>query len=272
MANFWRLVNKVIAKADVILEVIDARMVEETRNAEVESKVKGEGKPLIYVVNKCDLVNIEGLRKKIQHLNPCVFVSTTKHHGFTMLKDRILIEAHKRNIKKPRVGVLGYPNVGKSSVINTLKGSSAAKTSPESGFTRSLQNVRVGSSIMMIDTPGVFPYLENNKAAHVLTGVIDSGKAKDPDAAAMRIMEEHPGSVEGYFGVGAHDDGEITLGEIALKKGLLLKGGKPDIDRAARNILRLWQKGEIKEQALVLSKVNQRITFFRRKESQKPSR
>ncbi|MBI2139814.1 50S ribosome-binding GTPase [Candidatus Woesearchaeota archaeon] len=250
MANFWRLVNKVIAKADVILEVIDARMVEETRNAEVESKVKGEGKPLIYVVNKCDLVNIEGLRKKIQHLNPCVFVSTTQHHGFTMLKDRILIEAHKRNIKKPRVGVLGYPNVGKSSVINTLKGSSAAKTSPESGFTRSLQNVRVGSSIMMIDTPGVFPYLENNKAAHILTGVIDSGKAKDPDAAAMRIMEEHPGVVEKYFNVGAHDDGEITLGEIALKRGLLLKGGKPDIDRAARNILRLWQKGEIKAEAL----------------------
>ena len=246
MANFWKLVNKVIARADILLEIIDARMIKETRNAEVESKVKGEGKPLIYVVNKCDLADIEMLKKRIQGLHPCVFVSTTKHHGFSRLKERILIEAHKRKIRQPRVGVLGYPNVGKSSVINGLKGREAAKTSSESGYTRSVQNIRVSPSIMMIDTPGVFPILENDKIGNILTGAVDYSKAKNPEDAVLRLMEEHPGIIEKYFKVGAMADGDAALGEIGAKKNFLKKGGTPDTDRTARHILKLWQKGDIK--------------------------
>ena len=66
MPSFWKHVNKVIKEADIIIEVLDARMVEETRNFEVEDKVKKEEKILLYVFNKCDLASKEKL-KTIKH-------------------------------------------------------------------------------------------------------------------------------------------------------------------------------------------------------------
>ncbi len=246
MPNFWKLVNKVIRQADILLEVLDARMIDETRNAEVEKKVAELGKTLIFVANKCDLVDKEKLEVQLAPLQPSIYVSSTKHFGFKKLRERIFIEAKRRKIDNPRVGVLGYPNVGKSSVINALKGATAAKTSAESGFTKGLQAIRISGNLMMIDTPGVFPDMEKDKEKHAMIGSVDYGKVKEPDVAVMRIMREYPGVVERYFSVPAREDLGETLEEIALKKKLILKAGQPDITRAANMILRLWQKGEIK--------------------------
>ncbi|MBI5881377.1 GTPase, partial [archaeon] len=57
MANYWKLVNDVIREADILLEILDGRSIDETRNIEIEDKVKKSGKVLIYVINKCDLVD-----------------------------------------------------------------------------------------------------------------------------------------------------------------------------------------------------------------------
>src|SRR3989338_5858346 len=154
MTNFWAIVKEVINKSDLLLEILDARFVEETRNIELEDRIREAGKEFIFVINKCDLVSQNYLNKEKQRLSkiaPCVFVSSIMRLGTKMLRDEINNHIRGDRIK---VGVVGYPNVGKSSVINVLKGRHSAPTSSYSGYTKGLRDVNVTSKITMVDTPG----------------------------------------------------------------------------------------------------------------------
>ncbi len=246
MPNFWRMVNKVIIQADILLMTLDARLVDETRNQEIEDKVKYLNKPLIYVITKCDLADKAEVEKHKKELGLAVFVSAKEHHGIKMLREKILIEAKRIGKKEVRVGVLGYPNVGKSSLINAMKGRKAASTSSLSGHTRGLQNVKADNRIMLIDTPGVIPYQEKDFMKHAFIGTIDFVKTKEPDLVVMGLMERFPGKIESFYGVKEKEDKEETIEEIALKSNTLKKGGIPDTMRMAKTILKDWQKGAIK--------------------------
>jgi ribosome biogenesis GTPase A len=247
MANFWNLVNNVIRKADILLLVLDSRMADSTRNIEIEDKVREAGKPLIYVMNKCDLVDREYLERYKKKLPNSVFVSAKEHLGTTKLRQIIFVNASKLKIKDIKVGVLGYPNVGKSSIINALRGKGSAPTSSVSGYTKALQNVNVGGNIMLIDTPGVIPYRENDGLKLNVIATIDHIKEKDPDVVAMKLMEEFPGAIEHYYNIEIYDDKEETLEKISKKFNMLLKGNEPDIMRASKKILYDWQTGKIKQ-------------------------
>jgi ribosome biogenesis GTPase A len=245
MKNFWEIVNNVIEDADILLLVLDARLVEETRNNEIEDKVRKAGKTLIYVITKCDLVTKREADDWKKKLRPSVFMSARERLGTSKLRERILIEAQKARLewRVLRIGVLGYPNVGKSSVINALKGKKAAPTSPASGYTKGVRNVKIGPNIMLIDTPGVIPYMERNPVKHLLIGTSDFTKSKDPDLDVMELMRRFPGKIESFYGISVSEDNEESLKKIAIKKNMLTKGGRPDIMRAARIILRDWQRG-----------------------------
>jgi hypothetical protein len=247
MANFWDLVNNVIRRSDVLLLVLDSRLIEETRNQEIEDKVKQTGKVLIYVLTKCDLVEQDILEQKKKLFNPCVFFSATNRLGTLKLRERIMIEAKKSSIKgNIVVGVLGYPNVGKSSLINAMKGRRAAPIGALSGITKSVQMIR-STSLCFLDTPGVIPYGEKDKLKHILTGTIDYTNGKDPDLLVFGIMKTFPGRLEAFYGVDVGDDQEDTLERICRKKNMLISGSKPDVMRMARQILKDWQKGLIPE-------------------------
>ncbi|MFW5852544.1 MAG: GTPase, partial [Nanoarchaeota archaeon] len=143
MPNFWRVLNKVISEADVIVEVLDARSIEQTRNTEIEDKVLKAGKKIIFALNKCDLASKAKLEKYKRELGNAVFVSAKEHHGTLLLKNAILKAADYS--KTISVGIVGYPNTGKSSLISTLVGRSKAKSSSESGFTKGLKKIRLSS-------------------------------------------------------------------------------------------------------------------------------
>jgi len=242
MPSYWRHVNKVLKEAEIIIEVLDARLIEETRNQEVEDKVQKMGKKLLYVFNKCDLVNVEELKKKVKNFRPSVFISSRDHLGTTILKKKILELSRG---EKVTVGVLGYPNVGKSSLINALSGRGAARTSKESGFTKGLQKIKVDNKIMVLDTPGVFPSMEKDIKKHGKTGAIDYAKLKDPETVALNLINDYKEVILRYYNV---EDGELEeiLERIALKVGRLMKGGKADLEGAARFLLKEWQIGKIR--------------------------
>ena len=87
---FWKMVNEVIARSDIVLEILDARMIEETRNPEVERRVERYGKQLIFVINKCDLVPPSWLTKAKKDLHPVVCVESKSRKGKTQLREKIL--------------------------------------------------------------------------------------------------------------------------------------------------------------------------------------
>jgi hypothetical protein len=247
MPNFWKIVNNVIEESDVLLEVLDARLPHMTRNSEVEKKVERAGKKLILVLNKADLIgqkHAEQLKKELKEEYPVVFVSSVEHHGTKLLREKILAVGSREEII---VGVLGYPNTGKSSVINVLKGRKAASTSPLSGHTRAMQKIKVTNRIVMLDTPGVLPFTEKDDTKHVLIGTTTD--VKDPDMFACEIIK-HCDSIDekiitDFYGIRGKDAYE-TIEAIAQKRNMLLKKGELDINRAARMIMRDWQTGKIK--------------------------
>jgi hypothetical protein len=247
MANFWKLVNRILERSDIVLEIVDARFIEETRNKEIEDKIKKKQKLFIIVANKSDLADTDELVDKVLHLPNCVMLSSKNKQGTAMLKKKILSLAKGGHVK---VGVVGYPNTGKSSVINALAGSSKAKTSAQSGHTRALQLIRAGPRIMLIDTPGVIPYMQNNEASLAAIGSVDANQLKDPIMAAEKLIEKISGKVIAFYGLDLKpeqaDDPDEIIEAVAKKKNLLMSGARPDVRLASITIIKDWQKGMIK--------------------------
>ncbi len=252
MASYQMIVKDVIKKADILLEVIDARFPDETRNCEVERDIARSKKPFIIVLNKCDLVSKEILEKtksRLSKIAPTVFVSSKDRFGTTMLRHKILEIAGIKG-REILVGSLGYPNTGKSSVINAVAGRHKAGTSSISGHTKVMQLVNAGSRIMLLDTPGVIPFGENDEYIQGILSVKDATHIKDPVGVAMKIIEkfcdENKTALESFYHVKIEgQDSYDALLLIGRESNCLKKKGEVDDTRADLRKINDLQKGLI---------------------------
>lgn len=250
MTSYKILVKDVIKKADVLLEVIDARFPDETRNSEVEREIVRLNKPFIIVINKCDLVSKEKLEEtktRLSKIAPTIFVSSKDRAGTTMLRHQILASAHIKG-RDILVGTLGYPNVGKSSVINSVTGRHRASTSPISGHTKGVQHVDAGSRIMFIDTPGVIPFDEKDEYIQGLLGIKDATHLKDHVGVALKIIEkilaENKPALETFYKIKIENESTYDVLELIGKQcNFLQKKGEVDETRTATRIINDWQNG-----------------------------
>ncbi|MFC1710885.1 GTPase [Nanoarchaeota archaeon] len=253
--KYPKLVQDIVETSDIILEILDARFISETRNKEIEELIKEKHRKIIYVLNKSDLVSKK--KPKIPHSH--AFTSCTKRTGIRKLRD--LIKKQAKSIKKPidkdklgkiTVGVIGYPNTGKSSLINLLVGRKVAKTGADAGFTKGIQKLKLSSDIQLLDSPGVIPESEYSSiekqaiARHTKVGGRSYSQIKDPESVVSELMKEFPGVFEKFYKINTKANSETLIEELGKKKNLLKKGGKVNEDKVSRLILKDWQEGNIK--------------------------
>ena len=243
------IAKKILQESDLILEVVDARIPFETRNRVVEELVKQKNKDIIIVLNKSDLVPEDFLRQVVEKMKdeyPVVVFSAHRNRGINQLLELIKKLAKKKKIIK--VGVLGYPNVGKSSLINALKKRKVATTSPKPGMTRGEQLIKLDKNIYLIDTPGIITLEYREELA--LKGAYIPDKLEFPVETALKLIEKiiknRKEAIKKTYRVEPSDDLLETLIRIGEKLNYRIKGGEVDLERTARKVLWDWIKGNIR--------------------------
>ena len=289
---FDKIFKQVVESADVVLYILDARDPEGTRSKEVERMVMasdGGEKRLVLVLNKIDLVPPTVLGGWLVHLrryfptiplrasNPAPNAQTYNHRQLTVqgtsatLLKALKAYASSKQLKRAiSVGVIGYPNVGKSSVINVLTsrlgGSAAAcPVGAEAGVTTSLREVRLDSKLKLLDSPGiVFPSSADGTGASrideqarlVLLNAVPPKQIEDPVPAVSLLLRRLSASEELFakllnvYGLSPllSSNGDPTtdfLIQVARKRGRLSKGGIPNITSAATTVITDWRDGRI---------------------------
>ncbi|NXD82377.1 GNL3 protein, partial [Halcyon senegalensis] len=274
--SFCRELRKVIEASDVVLEVLDARDPMGCRCPQLEQAVtcSGGDKKLLFVLNKIDLVPKENLEKWLNYLNK--EFPTVVFKSATLMKDRTmeyftkrrapvdlsrtteyfgskcvlkLLQEYGRTQNKPiQVGVVGFPNVGKSSIINSLKGVRACNVGLTRGVTKSMQIVHIDKQTKILDSPSIVADPSNSALSLALRSIIDteqSGSADVLEGAGAILNHCSKQQVMMRYCIPDFRDTEEFLTLLAQKRGMLKKGGVPDIDNIAKVLLCDWTGAKI---------------------------
>ena len=258
--RIWGEFYKVVDCSDVILHVIDARNVPGTRCTMIEKHLAKNAphKHLVFVLNKIDLVPNWVAKRwigELAQIRPTIAFHASMTHAFgkgaliSLLRQFGKLNSDKKQIS---VGVIGYPNVGKSSVINTLISKKSCKVAPIPGETKIWQYITLFRNIYLIDCPGVVvDAAGDTETDSVLKGVVRAERLETPedfiDAIQLAVKRDHIAAMYGLPKSG--DETWTTSGEllekIAIKSGRLLKGGEPCLRTAAIMVICDYQRGRL---------------------------
>lgn len=162
---------------------------------------------------------------------------------FDLLRQLALLHKDKQQIS---VGFIGYPNVGKSSVINTLKKKRVCKVAPIPGETKVWQYITLLRNIYLIDCPGIVPPTDDKDSEIVIKGVVRAEKLAEPEMVIPEVLSRvKPEYLRKTYNIGEWKDWEDFLDKVAKKFGKLLKGGEGDSRQAAVMLINDLQRGKI---------------------------
>ena len=261
MTKARRAMEEDLKLVDMILEIRDARIPLSSLNPDMAEL--GKNKRRIILLNKADLADqaeterwMNALSKQNVTAAAADSRSTAGVKAIRRLLDQVSEEKAKKDrargiVNRPaRVMVVGIPNVGKSTLINSLAGRASAKTGDKPGVTRGNQWIRLGKQLELLDTPGIlWPKFEDREVGiHLaLIGSINDEilPAEDLAAEGLSLMaKRYPQALDEKYG-SLPEDPYMALSRIAALNQLLKKGGEPDTEKAAKRFLDDLRKGRL---------------------------
>lgn len=263
MTKTRRMIQSNLSLVDGVVEILDARVPDSSRNPEMDRLVKN--KPRMLILNKADMADDDATVKWMNYY---------KSKGFTVIKcscksgngmknflpavkNQLLKELMDKRREKGiegaplRLMIVGIPNVGKSSFINKMSGSKKAKVEDRPGVTRTKQWVKFGENVEMLDMPGVlWPKFEDQEVARKLafTGAVKDD-ILDIEALASLLLEKlaesYPQSLEERYKTDTQGTGFELLEKVGRKRGMLVSGGEVNTERAAITVLDEYRSGKL---------------------------
>jgi len=266
MAKTRRLISENISFCDVVIELLDARIPQSSKNPEIDGLTSS--RPTLTLLNKSSLADPDATKRWVAEYRArgkyALAVDCITGDGLgkitpacaSILKEKIAGWDEKgMSGRKIRAMILGIPNVGKSSLVNRLCGTKKARVEDRPGVTLSKQWASAGKGLDLLDMPGVlWPKFEDPETGRNLafTGAIKDSILDTETLAGqlcLRLMTRCPDlflqryklSREAVEGKGAHE----LLETVAGKRGFLVSGGEPDTERAANIVLDEFRSGKI---------------------------
>ena len=264
MAKTKRMIKASLPLVDAVVEIIDARIPNSSKNPDLQTLI--EGKPRVVILNKCDTADEASVQKWISWYNKqgITAIATDCRSGRgvnkfvpavkSVLKDMLAkYEAKGMTGRVIHVMVVGIPNVGKSSFINRLAKQKKAKVEDRPGVTLNKQWVKIADDVELLDMPGVlWPKFEDKTVGERLafTGAVKDDVV-DVEALASRLLYVLNGmyrdTLTSSYKIQTEDeeDGYEILKKVGKSRGMLISGGEINTERAAITVLDEFRSGKL---------------------------
>lgn len=254
MTKARRMMQENIKLIDIVIELLDARVPLSSKNPEIDQLAKGKSR--LLVLNKADMADrtlTPEFEQYFQEQGYYVLSLDSRNRKSVRAVSDVVLAAcsqkiardQKKGIKnRPvRAMVVGIPNVGKSTFINTYAGKSVAKTGNKPGVTKGKQWITLGKNIELLDTPGIlWPKIEEEAVGYKLAmigsindDILDMGELSYQ--LVSLLVRKYPGVLASYYHISEGKDSFDIIQEIAIARNYKKKGNEPDVARAEKMIL-----------------------------------
>lgn len=262
MTKAVRMMQEDIKLIDIVIELVDARVPYSSKNPDIDELAKNKFR--LIILNKIDLADEQATNQWEQYYKDkgyaVVKINARSGAGMKSItsviqetcKEKLERDRKRGILNRPiRAMIVGIPNVGKSTFINSFAGKACTKTGNKPGVTKGKQWIRINKSVELLDTPGIlWPKFEDQQVGIRLAEIgsikEDILNIRELSLEFIRFMiQNYPGILQEKYEVDETKDEFAVLEQIAVNRQCKLKGNQPDYDKAAGMLMENYRNGKL---------------------------